>query len=343
MNTAEPYRAGSTGVAIRSAFTLIELLVVIAIIALLIGILLPAARRAKETAQQVACMSNQRQIVTMGLAHGLDNNAGMSTGRWHNNRDWSLGPLDEKGWVADYVRGGYGKPGDMLCPTNPGESSTAWSRQDLSEGNQWKEYTQQDFDRLIREGFNTNYALSWYGAYTGHANPFDPVGRTQTQVAAFMIGPLRDDKILNTSPTMVPFIGDGVADIGKEGEYTEFNLNGASVPTAKSITDGPLGLAFGPQGPVPNRQEWSRWGPMHGKLGSGGNAAFDQQGAVGSLGQIAFVDGHVAKFRDTNGDGQFDVSGRIERGAYRQIAVHTDPDIDENVFGGWLTRRGLDF
>jgi prepilin-type N-terminal cleavage/methylation domain-containing protein len=58
----------------NKGFTLIELLVVIAIIALLMSILMPALAKAKNQAQQAACMAQLKQWSLAFMAYTNDNN-----------------------------------------------------------------------------------------------------------------------------------------------------------------------------------------------------------------------------------------------------------------------------
>jgi prepilin-type N-terminal cleavage/methylation domain-containing protein len=92
----------------RNGFTIIELLVVVSIIALLIGILLPALGRARDSALQSTSLSNLRQI-SAGLA--------AYAGDW-NDRQPTLIPDDFcqsggcEGNCANYIA-------NIGCPTQP--------------------------------------------------------------------------------------------------------------------------------------------------------------------------------------------------------------------------------
>lgn len=96
-------------------FTLIELLVVISIIALLISILLPSLRNAREAARGALCLSNQRQASFAAMAYAVDHDAAFAN------------HLGEGPWARLLIDSGYVEEGafDALnCPTQPGPETT---------------------------------------------------------------------------------------------------------------------------------------------------------------------------------------------------------------------------
>lgn len=119
----------------RRGFTLIELLVVIAIIALLIGILLPALGRARETARDIRCRSNIRQITTALMVYATDYNGRFppvldkapdpETGKlsmiWHDEARIGryLPNIDASNLLPSNTENNTVGGGVMQCPNHP--------------------------------------------------------------------------------------------------------------------------------------------------------------------------------------------------------------------------------
>ncbi len=87
----------------RAAFTLIELLVVISIIALLVGILLPALGAARRSAQDLKCLSNERQMLIGFFGYTSSSKGILPIGIYA----WGVPAEEQTNWallISDYIQ-----------------------------------------------------------------------------------------------------------------------------------------------------------------------------------------------------------------------------------------------
>lgn len=113
----------------RRGFTMVELLVVVGIIVLLMGILLPALGKVRESARRTACMSNLRQLTQAWLAYAADHDRELPVNGIDGN--WVM-----PGAARDAVTSGklYRYVNDYRVYRCPQE-----------EGDRWRSYSINDY------------------------------------------------------------------------------------------------------------------------------------------------------------------------------------------------------
>ncbi|MFN7019997.1 MAG: type II secretion system protein [Phycisphaerales bacterium] len=316
-----------------AAFTLIELLVVIAIVALLVSLLLPALGAARDRGRTVACSSNVRQLAIAATTYSNDQRGYYCSGAWDNRMPRSWGALDVAGWVADFVNGDYTIPGQLLCPTSPARGSESWNESKVRGADAWRPISEEEQQRLIAQGFNTNYTQSWYMAHTDPKTtqlPSDPKNKQFTK------GPLRDSALGSAPISKVPLFADTKAE--ELDTNNTLVIGGTRYTGAKSCTDGPTGARSPTMGNVSGRQVYLDFGPAHGR---GSNVTVGQIRHDRVSANMGFADGSVAEVKDTGRrDGLFDSRVQTLGNGW---TVRVYDDLEGKVYGGWLTFNGLNW
>jgi prepilin-type N-terminal cleavage/methylation domain-containing protein/prepilin-type processing-associated H-X9-DG protein len=181
-------KAGKENIVKRNkAFTLIELLVVIAVIATLIGVLVPALRKAKEMGRKIVCLSVIKSFGTANMIYAEQNDgytvpfsqAGTHVGpygywdeRWPENMDYrnylSLAArveITDNGWEHPFLL-----PPELMCPAQKYPKTDA----DLDAVNAalgWRIRFSYALNTELWAGGSANDLVNWYPSdkkYRGH-------------------------------------------------------------------------------------------------------------------------------------------------------------------------------
>lgn len=156
-------KIGNRQLAIGSVFTIIELLVVIGIIAILACILLPALKRAKETAGKIQCVGQLKQTLLIRNYYSEDYNGYLMpssmVGNWYGVAGGYAyaGDIAQKlGYIPERTSGDE-KYMELCCPTFPSGNKPyrhyAWfgNRIDLAQPNLYTNYNIKKYQDPSKE------------------------------------------------------------------------------------------------------------------------------------------------------------------------------------------------